>query len=550
MIDRQKVIDIAKQWLDSKEGYFLVDVDVTPDNRIVVEIDQAEGVWIDDCVDLSRFIESSLDRDVEDYELEVGSAGIGQPFKVLQQYINHIGQEVEVLPKSGAKLKGILVSADEKGFAVKTQQKQKVEGSKRSLIDTFQEFKELKNIDRMTLVSVLEESFRSVISKMFGTDENYSVIVNPDKGDCEIQRSRIVVDDKDLEDSNTQITLTEARQIDEDFEVGEEVSEPVDFSKFGRRAILNLRQTLASKILELEKDSLYNKYVEKIGTIVTGEVYQIWKKEILLLDDEGNELLLSKTDQIPSDFFRKGESVRAVVDRVDNVNNPKIMLSRTSPLFLQRLLEQEVPEIADGLITIKKIVRIPGERAKIAVESYDDRIDPVGACVGVKGSRIHGIVRELRNENIDVINYTSNIELFIKRALSPAKVSELKLDTEARRAEVYLKQDQVSLAIGKSGLNIKLASMLTEYTIDVYRELESEVSEEDIYLDDFRGDIEDWVVDALHDAGFETAKAVLRADREILTESVDLEEEQVDEILDILAREFSDEEEFQKFIKQ
>ena len=418
------------------------------------------------------------------------------------------------------------------------------------MIDTFQEFKELKNIDRMTLVSVLEESFRSVISKMFGTDENYSVIVNPDKGDCEIQRSRIVVDDKDLEDSNTQISLTEARQIDEDFEVGEEVSEQVDFSKFGRRAILNLRQTLASKILELEKDSLYNKYVEKIGTIVTGEVYQIWKKEILLLDEEGNELLLSKTDQIPSDFFRKGESVRAVVDRVDNVNNPKIMLSRTSPLFLQRLLEQEVPEIADGLITIKKIVRIPGERAKIAVESYDDRIDPVGACVGVKGSRIHGIVRELRNENIDVINYTSNIELFIKRALSPAKVSELKLDTEGRRAEVYLKQDQVSLAIGKSGLNIKLASMLTEYTIDVYRELESEVSEEDIYLDDFRGDIEDWVVDALHDAGFETAKAVLRADREILTESVDLEEEQVDDILDILAREFSDEEEFQKFIRK
>ena len=419
-----------------------------------------------------------------------------------------------------------------------------------SLIDTFQEFKELKNIDRMTLVSVLEESFRSVISKMFGTDENYSVIVNPDKGDCEIQRSRIVVEDKDLEDSNTQISLTEARQIDEDFEVGEEVSEQVDFSKFGRRAILNLRQTLASKILELEKDSLYNKYVEKIGTIVTGEVYQIWKKEILLLDEEGNELLLSKTDQIPSDFFRKGETVRAVVDRVDNVNNPKIMLSRTSPVFLQRLLEQEVPEIADGLITIKKIVRIPGERAKIAVESYDDRIDPVGACVGVKGSRIHGIVRELRNENIDVINYTSNIELFIKRALSPAKISELNLDTENRRAEVYLKQDQVSLAIGKSGLNIKLASMLTEYTIDVYRELEQEQAEEDIYLDDFRGDIEDWVIDALLDAGFETAKAVLRADREILTESVDLEEEQVDEILDILAREFADEEEFQKFIKK
>lgn len=419
-----------------------------------------------------------------------------------------------------------------------------------SLIDTFQEFKELKNIDRMTLVSVLEESFRSVISKMFGTDENYSVIVNPDKGDCEIQRSRIVVDDKNLTDSNTQISLSEARQIDEDYEVDEEVSEQVDFSKFGRRAILNLRQTLASKILELEKDSLYNKYLERVGTVVTGEVYQIWKKEMLLLDEEGNELLLAKTDQIPSDFFRKGETVRAVVDRVDNVNNPKIMLSRTSPVFLQRLLEQEVPEISDGLITIKKIVRIPGERAKIAVESYDDRIDPVGACVGVKGSRIHGIVRELRNENIDVVNYTSNIELFIKRALSPAKVSELKLDQEARKAEVYLKQDQVSLAIGKSGLNIKLASMLTDYTIDVYRELEQENTEEDIYLEDFRGDLEDWVVEALQTAGYETAKSVLRAGREILIESVDLEEEHVDDILNILAQEFADEEEFKSFIKE
>jgi N utilization substance protein A len=418
-----------------------------------------------------------------------------------------------------------------------------------SLIDTFQEFKELKNIDRMTQVSVLEESFRSVISKMFGTDENYTIIVNPDKGDCEIQRARIVVEDNELEDVNTQISLSDARQIAEDFEVGEEVSEPVDFSKFGRRAILNLRQTLASKILELEKDSLYNKYTEMIGMIVSADVYQIWKKEILLLDEDGNELLLPRTEQIPSDFFRKGESVRAVVERVENVNNPRIILSRTSPVFLQRLFEQEVPEISDGLITIKKIARIPGERAKIAVESYDDRIDPVGACVGVKGSRIHGIVRELRNENIDVINYTSNIELFIKRALSPAKVSELKLDTEARLAKVYLKQDQVSLAIGKSGLNIKLASMLTEYTIDVYRELETDLTEEDIYLDDFRGDIEDWIIDSLHDAGFETAKSVLRTDRMVLSETVDLEEEQVDEILVILAQEFQDEEEFSKFLK-
>ena len=417
-----------------------------------------------------------------------------------------------------------------------------------TLVDTFQEFKELKSIDRMTLVSVLEESFRSVISKMFGTDENYSVIVNPDKGDCEIQRTRVVVADKDLEDSNTQISLTEACQIDEDFEEGEEVTEAVDFSKFGRRAILNLRQTLASKILELEKDSLYHKYLEKVGTVITADVYQIWKKEILLLDEEGNELLLPKTEQIPGDFFRKGESVRAVVDHVDNVNNPKIILSRTSNMFLQRLFEQEVPEIADGLITIKKIARIPGERAKIAVESYDDRIDPVGACVGVKGARIHGIVRELRNENIDVINYTSNLDMFIRRALSPAKVSDLKMDDESHRADVYLKQDQVSLAIGKSGMNIKLASMLTGYTIDVYRELEEEASEEDVYLEDFRGDIDDWIIDAMRTLGLDTAKAVLRAPRQMLLENADLEEEQVDSVLSILASEFSDEPEFAKFI--
>jgi len=418
-----------------------------------------------------------------------------------------------------------------------------------TLVDTFQEFKELKNIDRMTLVSVLEESFRSVISKMFGTDENYSVIVNPDKGDCEIQRTRVVVNDNELEDANIQIPLSEAQEIDDDFEVGEEVSESVDFSKFGRRAILNLRQTLASKILELEKDSLYNRYTDMIGTIISAEVYQIWKKEILLLDEDGNELLLPKTEQIPSDFFRKGETVRAIVDHVDNVNNPKIILSRTSNLFLQRLFEQEVPEIADGLITIKKIARIPGERAKIAVESYDDRIDPVGACVGVKGSRIHGIVRELRNENIDVVNYTSNIDLFIKRVLSPAKVSELKLDEENRRADVYLKQDQVSLAIGKNGLNIKLASMLTDYTIDVYRELDERSEEEDIYLDDFRDDIDGWVIEALQAIGLDTAKAVMRTPREDLISRADLEDEQVDEILSILASEFADEPEFQKFLK-
>lgn len=339
-----------------------------------------------------------------------------------------------------------------------------------SLIDTFAEFKETKNIDRATLVSVLEESFRSVIAKLFGSDDNYDVIVNPDKGDFEIYRNRTVVADGEVKDDNREISLTEARQIDEDYEVGEEVSENVDFAKFGRRAILTLRQTLASKILELEHDSLYNKYKDRVGEIVSAEVYQIWKKEMLCVDDEGNELILPKTEQIPSDFYRKGEAVRAVVARVDNTNNnPKIILSRTSPVFLQRLLEAEVPEIHDGLITVRKIARMPGERAKIAVESYDDRIDPVGACVGVKGSRVHGIVRELRGENIDVINYTQNISLFITRALSPATVNSVRIHEEERKAEVYLNPDQVSLAIGKSGLNIKLASMLTEYTIDVFR---------------------------------------------------------------------------------
>ena len=410
-----------------------------------------------------------------------------------------------------------------------------------SLIDTFSEFKETKNIDRTTMVSVLEESFRSVIAKMFGTDENYDVIVNPDKGDFEIYRNRVVVEDEELENDNRQISLTEARKIDASYEVGEEVTDEVIFAKFGRRAILNLRQTLASKILELEKDSLYNKYIDKVGTIIAAEVYQIWKKEILLLDDEGNELLLPKTEQIPGDFYRKGETVRAVVARVDNRNNnPKIILSRTSPMFLQRLLEQEVPEINDGLITVKKIARIPGERAKLAVESYDDRIDPVGACVGVKGSRIHGIVRELRNENIDVINYTANIQLFIQRALSPAKVSSITMHEEEKKAEVYLKPEEVSLAIGKGGMNIKLASMLTEYTIDVYRELDGNVDDEDIYLDEFKDEIDEWVINAIKGIGLDTAKAVLNAPREMLIEKADLEEDTVDEVLDILRAEFEE----------
>ena len=410
-----------------------------------------------------------------------------------------------------------------------------------SMIDTLAEFKELKNIDKDTMISVLEDSFRNVIAKMFGTDENYDVIINPEKGDFEIWRNRTVVADDELEDENLQLTLTEARKIDADCEVGEEVTDEVHFADFGRRAILNLRQTLASKILELQKDSLFAKYKDKIGNIIAADVYQVWKKEILLLDDEGNELLLPKTEQIPTDFYRKGETVRAIVQRVDNYNNnPKIILSRTDKLFLQRLFELEVPEINDGLITIKAIARIPGERAKIAVESYDDRIDPVGACVGMKGSRIHGIVRELRNENIDVINYTSNISLFIQRALSPAKISSIRVNEEERKAEVYLHPDEVSLAIGKGGLNIKLACMLTEYAIDVFRDLEG-ADEEDIYLDEFSDEIDSWVIEALKNIGCYTAKSVLAMSREEIIERADLEEQTVDEVLAILSAEFEEE---------
>ncbi|MBO5611093.1 MAG: transcription termination/antitermination protein NusA [Prevotella sp.] len=415
----------------------------------------------------------------------------------------------------------------------------KTDSAMPNMIETFKDFKETKNIDRTTLVSVLEESFRNVIAKIFGSDENFDVIVNPDKGDFEIYRNRIVVADGEVQDENKQIALSEAQKIEPDYEEGEEVSERVDFAKFGRRAILNLRQTLASKILELEHDSLYNKYKDRVGQIVAGEVYQTWKREVLLVDDEGNELILPKAEQIPSDQYRKGETVRAIILRVDNENNnPKIILSRTSPVFLERLLEAEVPEINDGLISIKKIARMPGERAKIAVESYDERIDPVGACVGVKGSRVHGIVRELCNENIDVINYTANTKLFIQRALSPAKVSSISIDEESRKAEVFLKPEEVSLAIGRGGLNIKLASMLTEYTIDVFREIEENEAEEDIYLEEFADEIDQWIIDAIKGIGLDTAKAVLNAPREMLVEKADLEEETVDNLLNVLRAEF------------
>lgn len=406
-----------------------------------------------------------------------------------------------------------------------------------NLIDTFSEFKELKNIDRATMMSVLEDVFRSVLQKQFGTDENFDVIINPDKGDLEIFRNREVVRDEDLEDPNLQISLSEAKKIDSDYELGEDVTDEVSFKDFGRRSILNLRQNLAARILELEKDNIYNEYKSKIGQIVTGEVYQIWKREILILDDEENELLLPKTEQIPSDFFRKGDTVRAIVTNVEMRNsNPMIMLSRTSPDFLARLFELEVPEIYDGLITIKKIERIPGERAKVAVESYDERIDPVGACVGMKGSRIHGIVRELKNENIDVVNYTNNVQLYIQRALNPAQVTSIRLNEEEKKADVFLRPDQVSLAIGKGGLNIRLASRLTGYEIDVYREADED--EEDVSIDEFSDEIDEWIITSLKNIGCDTAKSVLTLSREELIKRTDLEEETIDEIIEIFQSEF------------
>ena len=409
-----------------------------------------------------------------------------------------------------------------------------------NLIDSFAEFKEFKNIDRATLMRVLEDVFRNMLTKKYGTDENFDIIINIDKGDLEIWRNRTIVEDDKLTNPNREITLSEARAIDADYEVGEEVTDEVRFQDFGRRSVLALRQNLSARILELEKDNIYNKYKDKVGQIVVGEVYQVWKREVMILDEEGNELILPKTEQIPADFFKKGDSVKAVVTLVEMRNaSPYIMLSRTSPIFLERLFENEVPEIFDGLITIKKVVRVPGERAKVAVESYDDRIDPVGACVGMKGSRIHGIVRELRNENIDVINYTNNLQLYITRALNPAKIKNIEIDEEQKKANVYLDPEEVSLAIGKGGLNIKLASQLTGYDIDVYRELD-QAQEEDVKLEEFSDEIDDWVIDELKRVGCDTAKSVLELSEEELENRTDLEIETIREVMKILKAEFEE----------
>ena len=407
------------------------------------------------------------------------------------------------------------------------------------LIESFQEFKELKNIERETMMRVLEDVFRSMILKKYGSDENFDIIINIDKGDLEVWRNRIIVEDGEVEDENKEVAYSEAIKIEPDFEVGEEVSEEVKLLDFGRRAVLSVRQNLISKVLDLEKDELYKKYKDKVSEIVSGEVYQIWKKEILILDDEENELILPKTEQIPSDYFKKGDTVRAVVAKVEMRNNtPQIILSRTSPVFLERLFEQEVPEVFDGLITIKKIVRIPGERAKVAVESYDERIDPVGACVGMKGSRIHGIVRELGNENIDVINFSDNDSLFISRALSPAKITSVTLKKDDGRAEVYLKPDQVSLAIGKGGFNIKLAGKLTGYEIDVYRDTDDEI--DDVKLEEFSDEIDAWVIEALKAIGCDTARSVLKLTVAELASRTDLEEETIAAVVEVLSSEFED----------
>ena len=567
MISQQVIETLVAEYIAAEyPAYYIVDVLVHPGNRIVVELGSDEGVDIDACVRITKHIEANQDREIEDYELEVGSAGLTSPFKVLRQYEAAIDEEVEVLRKGGIKEKGVLSAVSAEQIELSVVRKVKLEGAKRkteveelitipmdeilstkriftSMIDSLAEFKDLKNISKETMVSVLESAFLNVLSKIYGTDRNFTVLINPDRGDFEIWRKRRVVENGEVVNENDEIALRDAQLVDADCEVGDEVSESVNFNAFGRRAVINLRQALASKILELQKDNFFARFKDRVGELITAEVYQVWKREALLIDEDGNELILPKNEQIPGDFFRKGETVRAVIERVENENNnPKVILSRSSGEFLKRLLELNVPEINDGLITLRAIARIPGERAKIAVESYDDRIDPVGACVGMNGSRIRGIVRELRGENIDVTTYTSNTLLFIQRALSPAKVSAISLDNESEplQAEVYLRPEEVPLAIGKNASNLKLASLLTGYRIEVFRDNDN--TEEDIYLDEFADEIDSWIIDLFKNIGCTTAKSVLKKSREELISATDLEEATLDQVISVLRSEFSDEE--------
>ena len=563
MIDSKRVIEIAERNIAGTD-MFVVDCTSSPSGDIELIIDSDTSVSIDACAYLSRAIEAELDREQEDFSLTVASAGIGSELRSLRQYRKLVGSSIEVLLVDSEKILAQLDTVDEEGITLCYDERRQVEGMKRkqtvrvtrryewnensikyikrettmnyvNLISNFAEFKELKSIDNTTLIGVLEDVFRHALQKQFESDENFDVIINPEKGDLEIWRNRTVVEDGAVENPNTEISVSEVKAIDPTYEVGDEYADQIDMTKFGRRAVLSLRQNLASRILDLEKAALFEKYSEKVGEIIAGEVYQVWKREVLIRDDDDNDLSLPKSEQIPNDFYRKGDTIKAIVKSVEmNNNQPRIILSRTDNQFLERLCEQEVPEIYDGLITIKKIARIPGERAKVAVESYDDRIDPVGACVGMKGSRIYTIVKELRNENIDVVNYTANTSLMIQRSLNPAKISSITIDEEKKTAAVYLKPEEVSLAIGKGGLNIRLSKMLTGYDIDVYREVE----EEDVALTEFADEIESWIIDALKSAGCDTAKSVLELPVEEIASRADLEIEQAQKVVEILKAEF------------
>jgi N utilization substance protein A len=564
---KTQVETLLQAALDENPSLFLIALHIGANHAIKIIIDGDTGVSLQECMRVSRAIEHNMDREEHDFSLEVTSAGVGEPLTMIRQYKKNVGRKLEVTDTEGKVYTGKLEEASEKTLSLSWKQREPKPSGKGkttvsktkeltydavsrakiilsvlkmenlALIESFSEFKDDKLIDRVTLMVILEEVFRNTLKRKYGNDENFDIIINPDKGDLEIWRNRVVVEDGKVEDPNEEIELTEAKKIEPDFEVGEDVSEEVKLIDLGRRSIMSLRQNLVAKIFEHDSTNIFNQFKDRVGEIYTAEVHHIRSREVILLDDEGNELILPKDKQIPNDFFRKGDNVRGVIDAVElRGNKPRIILSRTSPVFLEKLFEQEIPEVFDGLITIKKAVRIPGEKAKVAVDSYDDRIDPVGACVGMKGSRIHGVVRELGNENIDVINYTNNLQLFITRSLSPAKINSLKIDEETKRVQVFLDPDEVSKAIGKGGHNIRLAGKLTGFDIDVYRE----GMEEDVELTEFSDEIEEWVIEEFKKVGLDTAKAVLELEVQDLLKRTDLEEETIKEVVRILKEEFED----------